>query len=95
MEHRPYPPDWCSDGTMAYLLDMSVRTFRRYVADGVLPPGVRREGSVRWDREEVRRAWRVARNPAKVGRRASAPAPVDPIMEAASGQTQEPRRGAA
>ncbi|WP_394891017.1 helix-turn-helix transcriptional regulator [Mesorhizobium sp. AaZ16] len=54
---RHYPPEWCSAETMAYLLDVGVSTFRAYTAGGLLPPGVRRGGSVRWRRQATLDAW--------------------------------------
>lgn len=63
---RAYPPDICSAETMAYLLDISVTQFRRYIAKGLLPAGTRVDpdtidsstASTRWDRQAVLDRWR-------------------------------------
>lgn len=51
--HRLYPPDFCTADTMAYLLELGVSTFHRYVAEGKLPPGIRIGGCRRWSRTRV------------------------------------------
>lgn len=86
---RPYPPDWCDDDTMAYLLDMGKSTFRDYVNRGLLPKGRRIGGSVRWSRHEVTRALADLGGPAQTRERS------DPIMEAARGKKEAARRGTA
>lgn len=84
---RLYPPDFCDEETMAYLLGLAPSTFKEYVAAGVLPQPVPIGNKRRWHRASV--VERVA----DAATRGHAPAG---IMEAAAGgQTTETRRGAA
>lgn len=91
---RPYPPEWCAAETMAYLLDMSETKFRDLVRTGVLPPGVDRAGTVRWNRIQTLEAWDAAQERGKV---ATGEDGGDPILEAArrGGKTSRARREAA
>ena len=60
--NRSYPPELCSAETMAFLLDMSPSTFRDLVKAGILPDGVKRQGTVRWHRVETVAAYYGARS---------------------------------
>lgn len=49
-------PDWCRDETMAALLDLPCSTFRDYVAEGLIPKGVKIGKHRLWSRERVNAA---------------------------------------
>lgn len=85
---RPYPPDWCAAETMAYLLDMSETRFRDLVRTRVLPPGVDRAGTVRWNRIGTLEAWDAHQDRARVAGEGGG----DPILEAARGKKAGARR---
>jgi predicted DNA-binding transcriptional regulator AlpA len=87
MSARLYPPDFCDEDTMAYLLGLAPSTFRQYVAAGLLPAPLKIGNKHRWHRASV--IERLADTPARASN-----APPD-IMEAAYGKTKGARRNAA
>jgi predicted DNA-binding transcriptional regulator AlpA len=87
MSVRLYPPDFCDEDTMAYLLGLASSTFRQYVAAGLLPGPLKIGNKPRWHRATV--VERLAESAAP----ASNAAP--DIMEAAYGKTKGARRNAA
>lgn len=85
----PFPPDYCDEETMSYLLDMAPSTFREYVSRGILPQGIRIGHRRRWRRREVYEVVEALQN---------APAPKgkgDAIMEAFRGKAKEDGSAAA
>jgi predicted DNA-binding transcriptional regulator AlpA len=53
-QSRPYPPDFVSAETLAYLLDCSVRSVQDYSSSGLIPKPVKIGNLVRWDWSYVR-----------------------------------------
>jgi predicted DNA-binding transcriptional regulator AlpA len=53
-QSRPYPPDFVSAETLAYLLDCSVRSVQDYAKSGLIPKPVMIGNLVRWDWISVR-----------------------------------------
>lgn len=88
-ETRHYPPDFCDEATMAYLLGLAPSTFRQYVTAGILPDAVKIGNKHRWHRMAVIEA--VA------DRDLSAPnaGSNNGILEAARGKTKGAGRAAA
>jgi predicted DNA-binding transcriptional regulator AlpA len=84
MTRPPLVPDWCSEVTMAALLDMAPSTFRDYVARGLLPKGIKVGGSRRWSRASVNDALERLTVQSNDG---------DPIMAAIRGDANGPAQG--
>lgn len=56
-----------SAATAAASLDISLTTFLKWVEEGKMPKGTRVDGSVRYDTESVRNAWRALKDGAGEG----------------------------
>ena len=86
---RPYPPDWLDETGAAYLLCLPVSTFREYVADGLLPAGVKIGKHRRWARDSLNASLASLANPPKTGDVGAA------LREMADGQKTKGGRHAA
>lgn len=81
---RPYPPDWCDAETAAYLVSMSVDTFKKHVEARLFPEPTIIGGKHLWSR--------VSLNEALAALDASAKGDDDPIMGAIRGKAKNERR---
>lgn len=89
MSARLYPPDFCDEDTMAYLVGLAPSTFREYVAAKIIPDAVPIGNKRRWHRASVVEAL--------AGRAETVANPRPDIFGAArgDGQTKKARRHAA
>ena len=83
---RPYPPDWCDADTAAYLVSMSVDTFKRHVEARVFPEPTILGGKHLWSRIRLTEALEALE--------ASANGGDDPVMGAIRGKAKDGGRRA-